>query len=250
MKELEAALNEELAKVLGARHNWMGVIAGVAGSRARTSTAPGEFARSKYGLLEEVVTDVTSDIILQAKEGAFAGAVIRAKEASKTDAELVENLRHVVMKAAFYRVSDAMRFRYGGGVTQFSQIGEENGFAETVQARPDTDADADLSEYKDLLVKELEVMATAADWQWDHTGNPSHLGLAKRLRKSKEMVSDRVDGMVMKDLKAKYGGSKVLIQDHIDDIRKSLSRVAKRLGDETLIAGVARGSKWGSKVVY
>jgi len=242
MKELEAALNEELAKVLGARHNWMGVIAGVASSRAS------EFARTKNGLLEEVVTDVTSDIILQAKEGAFAGAVIRAKEASKTDAELVENLRHVVMKAAFYRVSDAMRFRYGGGVTQFSQ--KENGFAETVQARPDTDADADLSEYKDLLVKELEVMATAADWQWDHTGNPSHLGLAKRLRKSKEMVSDRVDGMVMKDLKAKYGGSKVLIQDHIDDIRKSLSRVAKRLGDETLIAGVARGSKWGSKVVY
>jgi hypothetical protein len=242
MKRLEAALNEELVKVLGARHNWMGVIAGVAVSRAS------EFARTKNGLLEDVIADVTGDIILAAKEGSFAGAVIRAKEASHTDAELVDNLRPVVIKAAFYRVSDAMRFRYRSG-TQFSQIGGTDGFAETVEARPDTDSDSDLSEYTELLMNELEVMATTADWQYAKVGNPSHFELAKRLRKSKEMVSDRVNGMVFKDLKAKYGGSNQRMQDHIDDIRKSLSRVAKRLGDTTLIAGVARGSKWGSKVV-
>lgn len=250
MKELEAALNEELVKVLGARHNWMGLIFRVVAGRSS------EFARTNNGLLEDVVTDVTGDIILQAKKGAFAGAVIRAKEASHTDAELVDKLQHVVVKAAFYRVSDAMKWRYGGGI-QFSQIGEENGFDETVcqrhvdlqQLKANPDTDDDLSEYKDLLVNELEVMATAADWHFDHTGNPGFQGQAKRLRKSKEMVSDRVDGFAMKDLMEKYGvGSKAGMQDHLADIRQSLSRVANRLGDRTLIAGVARGSKWGSKV--
>jgi hypothetical protein len=229
MKELEAALNEELANVLGARHNWMGVIAGVAGRRAS------EFARTKNGLLEDVVTDVTGDIILQAKEGKLAGAVIRAKEASHTEAELVENLRHVVMKAAFYRVSDAMKWRYRSG-TQFSQISAETDFSETVEARPETDTD--LTYYTDLLVEELEVMATAADWKHNRTGNPSYPKQAKRLRKSKEMVPDRVEGMALKDLMEKYSvGSKGGMQQHLDDIGQALARVAGRLGDPTLVRG-------------
>lgn len=234
MKELEAALNEELAKVLGARHNWMGVIAGVAGRRAS------EFARTKNGLLEDVVTDVTGDIILQAKEGNLAGAVIRAKEASHTDAELVENLRHVVMKATFYRVSDAMKWRYRTS-TQFSQISAERfkdltDFSETVEARPETDSD--LSYYTDLLMNELEVMATAADWKHHRTGNPSYPKQAKRLRKSKEMVPDRVEGMAFKALMEKYGvGSKGGMQQHLDDIGQALARVAGRLGDPTLVRG-------------
>jgi len=229
MKELEAALNEELAKVLGAKHNWMGVIAGVAGRRAS------EFARTKNGLLEDVVTDVTGDIILQAKEGKLAGAVIRAKEASHTDEELVENLRHVVMKAAFYRVSDAMKWRYRSG-TQFSQISAENDFSETVEARPETETD--LTYYTDLLVNELEVMATAADWKHNRTGNPSYPKQAKRLRKSKEMVPDRVEGMALKDLMEKYSvGSKGGMQQHLDDIGQALARVAGRLGDPTLVRG-------------
>jgi hypothetical protein len=235
MKELEAALNEELAKVLGAKHNWMGVIAGVAGRRAS------EFSWTKNGLLEDVVADVTGDIILQAKEGKLAGAVIRAKEASHTDAELVENLRHVVMKAAFYRVSDAMKWRYRSG-TQFSQINVSNSnsihgdFADTVEARPETDTD--LTYYTDLLVEELEVMATAAEWKHNRTGNPSYPKQAKRLRKSKEMVPDRVEGMALKDLMEKYSvGSKGGMQQHLDDIGQALARVAGRLGDPTLVRG-------------
>jgi len=222
MKELEAALNEELSNVLGARHNWMGVIAGVAGRRAS------EFSRTRNGLLEDVVADVTGDIIIQAKDGKLAAAVIRAKEASNTDDELVENLRHVVMKAAFYRVSDAMKWRYRSA-TQFSQISEESDFAETVQARPEIESD--LSHYTELLVNELEVMATAADWKHKYK-------LAARYRRSKEMVPDRIEGMAFKGLMEKYSvGSKGSMQLHLDDIGQALARVAGRLGDPTLLRG-------------
>lgn len=222
MKELKDALNAEFGRVLGASHDWMGVIAGVVGRRAS------EFARTKNGLLEDVVTDVSGDIIIQATTGKLHAAVIRAKEASSTDAELVENLRHVIMRAAYFRASDAMKWRYRSR-TQFSQIGEENGFGDTVEARPEPEND--LSSYTDLLVKELEVMAAAAEWQNRHR-------LAKRYRRAKEMVPDRIDGMAMAGLMEKYDiGSKGTMQLHLDDIGQALARVAGRLGDPTLVRG-------------
>jgi hypothetical protein len=224
MKELKDALNAEFARVLGASHDWMSVIAGVVGRRAS------EFARTKNGLLEDVVTDVSGDIIIQATQGRLHAAVIRAKEASSTNDELVNNLRHVIMRAAYFRASDAMKWKYRTR-TQFSQIGEENGFGDTVEARPEPESDLDLSNYTDLLVQELEVMAAAAEWQSKHR-------LAARYRRAKEMVPDRIDGMAMGGLMEKYDiRSKGTMQLHLNDIGQALARVAGRLGDPTLVRG-------------
>lgn len=223
---IEDALNAELEQVLGAKHNWMGVIAGVAGRRAS------KFVQHGNGLLEDVVTDVSGDIIMQAKNGKLALAVIKAKEASHTDAELVENLRHVVMKATFFRVSDAMKWRHERGSTQFSQMGDGEdtiSFAESIEGRSDTDAD--LSQYSELLQEELELMATAAEWQ-------KKSRLAARYRRSKAMVQDRIEGSSMGELMEKFDiGSKGTMQLHLDDIGQALARLAGRLGDETLLQG-------------
>lgn len=228
MTELEAALNKELSAVLGASHNWLGVIAGVAGRRAS------EFARTRNGLFEDVVADVTGDIIVQARTGNLLLAVIRAKTKSETDEQLVDNLRHVVMKAAYFRTSDAMKGRYRS-VTQFSQIDDELDFRGEIQAPDDfnEDSDSDLSYYTDELEKELELMAVTAIYQHKNK-------LAKRYRRAKEMVPDRVGGMPMGKLMLKFDiHSKGTMQLHLDDIGKALARVAERLGDPTLIRGTA-----------
>jgi len=230
MNDLEVALNNELTNVLGAKYNWLGVIAGTVGRRASS------FAAHKNGLLEDVVTDVTGDINIQARDGTLSKAVIRAKEASKTEAELVDNLRIVVMKAAYFRASDAMKWRYRS-LTQFSQVAGEtryDNFSELIPARSEAESEFGTPDYVKLLIDELELMALAEEWggkgQFKHN--------AKRLRFAKEIVRDRVGGMSIRPLCKKYGlkrGSTAAAILH--DIEQALVRVARKSKDSTLIRG-------------
>lgn len=229
---LKDALNIELSKVLGVEHDWMDVISKTVQWQA--------MKLSNSGLLDDVVTDVSGDIIIQAKTGKLSIAVIRAKEQATNDTELLRNLVGTVKSATRFRTRDAMKLRYDRTVkgSQFSQIeqnGEAGDFAEYVEARPESSG-LELDEYTDLLVNELEVMATAAEWQ-------SNNKLAKRLRLTKLVVVDRVQGMKLKDLMTKHGvRGKATMQAIINDINIAFGNVARELNDPVLLEGLAQAA--------
>lgn len=220
---LEDALNEELSKVLGVNHNWMGVITKSIVTRYRWL--------SGNGLIDDVIADVSGDIIIQAKDGRLSLAVIRAKELSTNDADLLKNLISTVFSATMYRTRDAMKLTYDRALkaSQFSQMGDGEGdFAEVVEARPESSG-LELDEYTDLLVEELELMAAVSEWN-------NHNKMAKRLRLTKLIVVDRVQGMKLKELMEKYKiSSKATMQAILDDINTAFGTVAKKVNDPVLL---------------
>lgn len=215
------SLNEELTAVLGAEFDWAQYIASIAARRASKFT--------KSAIMEDIVTDVTGDILIQAKDGTLAVAIAKAKEGSNTPDELLHNVKGVVMQAAKFRVSDAVRWTYRQKAVQFSQI-EVDGQREW---HVDKAQESNLEEYKSLLVKELGLMAQAAEWK-------RQTKLARRLRLAATIVSDRVDGFTLDELQEKYGvKSSSTMQAILDDIGQALARVAGRLQDPTLLRGTA-----------
>ena len=210
------SLNEELIAVLGAEFDWTQYIASIAAHRASRFT--------KSAIMDDIVTDVTGDILIQAKDGALAVAIAKAHEAD-TPAEVLHNVKGVVMQATKFRVSDAVRWTYRQRATQFSQIEKEGNRIAEIPAHEETD----LGQYKTLLAKELELMAQAAEWK-----------LARRLRLAATIVPDRVDGWTLQELQEKYGvKSSSTMQAILDDIGQALARVAGRLQDPTLLRGTA-----------
>jgi len=215
-------LNDELVAVLGTEFNWTQYIASIAANRASRFT--------KSAIMEDIVTDVVGDIIIEAKDGTLAEAVVKAKEASHTPAELLHNVKGVVMQATKFRVRDAVKWKYRQRAVQFSQI-EQDG--QRVANIPEREEGGNLDAYKPLLVNELELMAAQADRQ-------RQTKLARRLRLAATIVPDRVDGWTLVDLKAKYGiKSKSTMNAILDDIGQALARVAGRLQDPTLLYGTA-----------
>jgi len=226
------SLNDELTAVLGADFNWTKYIANIAASRASRFT--------KSAIMEDIVTDVTGDILIQAKDGALAVAIAKAKEGAKTDDELLNNVKGVVMQATKFRVSDAVRWTYRQRAIQFSQLdpggtrkGDSgqtfDGNSLAVAAKDETD----LESYKSLLVNELGLMAQAAEWK-------RQTKLARRLRLAATIVPDRIDGFTLAELQEKYGvKSSATVQAILDDIGQALARIAGRLQDPTLLRGTA-----------
>lgn len=215
------SLNEELTAVLGAEFNWAQYIASIAAHRASRFT--------KSAIMEDIVTDVTGDILIQAKDGTLAVAIAKAKEGASTDAELLHNVKGVVMQATKFRVSDAVRWTYRQRATQFSQIEADGNRIAEIPAHEE----ADLEQYKSLLANELELMAQAAEWK-------KQTKLARRLRLAATIVPDRVDGWTLPELQEKYGvKSSSTMNAILDDIGQALARVAGRLQDPTLLRGTA-----------
>lgn len=224
------SINDELVEVLGADFNWAQYIASIAANRASRFT--------KSAIMEDIVTDVTGDIIIEAKDGTLAVAIAKAKEGATTDAELLHNVKGVVMQATKFRVSDAVRWKYRQTVVQFSQIERVDTLAGrnrekqrigSVPAREESSPES----YKPLLVNELGLMAQAAEWK-------HQTKLVRRLRLAAAIVPDRVDGWTLEDLMEKYGvKSSSTMNAILDDIGIALARVAARLQDPTLLRGVA-----------
>lgn len=223
---LRAALNEELSMNLGAKYNWMSVIDVVVHNRSNLS---------RSGLGEDVVTDVSGDLMLDIRSGKLSRSINHAHNSSKTEDELIDGLRRIVMKAAFFRASDAMKKKYRRGAMQFSQMksDDDDDDFDVADVESDIQASEDV-DYGQLLIDEFELMAVKAEW--NHSGR-----LAKRYRKIKEIIPDRFDGMTMKDLMKKHGiNSKGTFQHMINDIITVFSRVAEKLGDKKLVEGVER----------
>jgi len=238
-------LNEELVAVLGAEFDWAQYIASIAAHRASKFT--------KSAIMDDIVTDVTGDILIAAKDGTLAVAIAKAKEA-ETPAEVLHNVKGVVMQATKFRVSDAVRWTYRTKAVQFSQIEHWSGSdvdrgrrIASVQAKPRRRAldrgrriasvqandESDLEQYKSLIVNELGLMAQAAD-------RKKQTKLARRLRLAATVVSDRVDGFTLTELQEKYKvKSSSTMQAILDDIGQALARVAGRLQDPTLLRGTA-----------
>ena len=224
MKEL---LNAELSNVLGAKHDWMGLITGVASRRANLLV--------RSGMIDDVVTDVSSDIIVDARDGTLSEYIVNVKTASKTEAEFVENLRHVMMKVVFYRVSDIMRKRSRAS-QPFSQINnnEDGDFAQTiVDQHTEADDDGNL-DFEQLIIDELELMAIGSEWR-------GHYRRAAKLRRVKLIVHDRIAGMTLRALMKKHKiGSIPTIHSMIQDIGPAIANVGKRLDNNLLIRGTAK----------
>lgn len=221
MNDLDRKLNE----VLGASFNWMQYISSIAVNQARNF--------SKSGLIDDIVTDVVSDIVVQAeaKEGGLALALIRAKEASADDESLLRNVKGVVMQAAKFRVSDARRkWQRFLKTPQFSQLDSdgESGINAVVDEHRDA---SEYESYKPLLVNELQLMAQAAEWK-------RQTKLARRLRLAAEVVPFRLDGETMGELMERFEvKSTATMQAILDDIGQALARVAARTGNPVLMAG-------------
>jgi len=211
-------MNDELVKVLGADFDWASFIKTAAMKRA---------SGYHQAILDDIVADVTADIILAVKDGKLAVAISKARDASKDETELLKNLKGVVWQAAKYRVGDAVKWKYRKRAIQFSNI--EGEFS--IQARSDNSNEVD--EYKPLLVNELNFMAsTAARHGKDK--------LAKRLRLAAQVVPDRIDGLVLGQLMERHGVvSSSRMQAILDDIGQALAHVAGRLNDPTLLHGTS-----------
>lgn len=220
MNTIEIELNKELSKVLGADSNWLRLIESAASKRMRI----------QGGAFDDIVTNVSGDIIIKAKNGKFAEAIIRAKEASGNEEELVSNLSRVIKKATYFRVSDILRNNEKNPVNQDLEVAEY-----VVNKSRSTESDnLQFEEYKELILNELEVMATSFEWR-------NNSVRAKRLRLAKEVVLDRFNGYAMGDLMKKYNvASKATMQAILDDIRRAVSCIAIRLNDEVLIKGTLK----------
>jgi hypothetical protein len=201
-------LNGELVNVLGVVYDWDKYIARIlAGTTARGFT--------KNALMEDIVVDVTGDIIMEAKDGGLAAAIAKAHEASKTDAERLRNVQGVVMQATKFRGSNAVRYRYRSKMPNMAE-------GVDVAARPETET---LDDYEGLIIKELEKMAANAEPR-----------LARRYLLSAKMVPAKLAGAGFGELKAAFGvKGKATMAAHIDDIQQAFVRVAARQGDETLL---------------
>jgi hypothetical protein len=237
MNSIENALNQEFANVLGTNHDWMKIIAGTVSRRAN------KFAQTQNALLEDVITDVSGDILIQAKSGGLAEAIIQAKNNSKDNDELVENLRHVVMKAAFYRASNVMRGEHEKyqKVIRFSQMNNEDAdYSQTIQAptlENDEENQNQYQDYVDLIVDELELMAQAHQ-------RKNKNRLAKRFRLAQEVARNRAKGMNINQLMTIHNvPSKSTMQAILDDIAHALANVAKQSNNNTLLYGVKKHAK-------
>jgi hypothetical protein len=220
MNTIEIELNKELSKVLGADSNWLRLIERAAIKRMKI----------QGGAFDDVVANVSGDIILKAKDGKLAEAVIRAKDSSENEEELVSNLSHVVKKAAYFRVSDIMK---NNEKTPSSRDLEEAEYV--VKKNRSTESEnLQLEEYKELILNELEVMATSFEWR-------NNSVRAKRLRLAKKVVLDRLDGYALGDLMKRHNvSSKATMQAILDDIGQAVARIAIRLDDEVLIKGTSK----------
>ena len=234
--KLVDVLNEELSKVLGANHNWMEVITRAVNSKASRF--------SNNGIIDDVITDVSGDIILQAKDGKLSIAVIRAKQSSTTEDELLLKLKAMLSSAAMFRTRDAMKSTYNRPLraSQFSQMGDDEGdFAETVEATPESSG-IELDDYINLLVNQLELMASIEEWKVGQRGGRNSVA---RLRLSKEVVVDRVNGMKLKALMSKYGiTTKATMNAILEDINTAFAAVAKKLNDPVLLRALTMPRKW------
>lgn len=141
----------------------MQYIASIAAHRASKFT--------KSGIMDDIVTDVTGDILIAAKDGTLAVALAKAKEA-ETPAEVLHNVKGVVMQATKFRVSDAVRWTYRTKAVQFSQIKQGDRRIASVQANDESA----LEQYKSLIVNELGLMAQAAE----HRPQRSRRGSTRR----------------------------------------------------------------------
>lgn len=231
MNEIKDALNHEFTNVLGTNHDWMGIIAGIVGKRAN------KFAQAQNALLDDVITDVSGDILIQAKNGGLTNAIIQAKSSSKTNEELVNNLRHVVMKAAWYRASNVMRKDHEKyhKVIRFSQMNadQDADYAQTIVAPTiQNESESEYQDYVQMLQNELELMAIAHEQQ-------NHNRLAKRCRLAKKVVVDRANGLKINELMDIHNvPSKATMQAILDDIKLALERVAELSNNDTLLYGV------------
>lgn len=219
-------LDRELAKVLGAEFNWGQYIRSIAVHQAK------QFGKS--AILDDIVTDVVTDLFIAAKDGKLAVALVKAK--GDTEDATLNNVKGVVMQAAKFRVSDARRKwdRWLNRTTQFSQIvtrdGADNG-AGDVAAHSDTTGEYEA--YKPLLANELELMAVRAEGR-------KETKLARRLRLAAQIVPGKLDGKTISELQAEFGvKSTATMQAIFDDIGQATARVAGRLQDPTLLAGTA-----------
>jgi hypothetical protein len=136
------------------------------------------------------------------------------------------------MQATKFRVGDAVKWKYRQDVVQFSQLNKLSGGHGYVDNIPDR-LDTDLEAYKPMLIRELGLMAQAAEWK-------RQTKLARRLRLAATIVPDRVDGWTLHDLMEKYEvKSSSTMNAILDDIGQALARIAGRLQDPTLLAGTA-----------
>lgn len=217
-------LNQTLTAVLGVEYDWQHYIASI------TQHAASQFTKS--AIFDDILTDVTADLYFAAKDGKLTVALVKAKDEAKDDAELLSNVKGVVMQATKFRASDARRkYQKRMGVVQFSQLEKVE---ETVAQREQTDA----SEYEALLVRELDLMAQSAEW----TKKPwkSWAKLAKRYRLAATIVPDRLQGWGFDDLMKRHNvKSSSTMAAIMDDIELALARVAGKLQDPTLLKGTA-----------
>ena len=220
------AMNDLLTGVLGGvEYNWEKHI-----HRVVASNMP-RLARS--GRLQDVITDVTSDFVLASQDGSLKETIIKAKENSEDDVQLLDNMKKVLNRGIWYRTSTAIRSGKRKKVASFSEVDQGDTDEEIANSLMDhrIDSDKEYLAYGDELVKELEVMATAAEWKNNHR-------LAKRLRLAKEMVHSRLEGKTFGELQVQFSvKGTATMKAILDDMGQALARIAARTGDSTLLNG-------------
>lgn len=229
-----SAMNDLLVATMGgAVQDYEGIIASMVVSRMGLVRNSAKF--------EEVVADVTSDLVISSQTGGFATSIAKAKENSTTPEELVKNMKSVFMSGVWYRIQTAIRNKKKR-ITTFSDledsVPQDNRKNEsvfevlTIDKKRGNEHHEYLS-YGDMIVEELEVMATAAEWI-----NKNRL--ARRYRLAKEMVPGRLAGKSMLELKDEFSvKSRATMQDIFHDMQRAMSSVAKKTQNDILLRGTA-----------
>ena len=229
-----SAMNDLLVATMGgAAQDYEGIIASMVVSRMGLVRNSAKF--------EEVVADVTSDLVVSSQTGGFATSIAKAKENSSTPEELVKNMKSVFMSGVWYRIQTAIRNKKKR-IATFSDledsIPQDNRKNEsvfevlTIDKKRGNEQHEYLS-YGDMIVEELEVMAVAAEWI-----NKNRL--ARRYRLAKEMVPGRLSGKSMLELKDEFSvKSRATMQDIFHDMQRAMSSVAKKTQNDILLRGTA-----------
>jgi DnaJ-domain-containing protein 1 len=212
---MEFSVDRELNKITGAPFQWTKYIVSIVVKFAG--------GMAKGGYFEDIVTDTINGILFNAQEGGLKASIEEAKARSNSPAELLENMKGVIMQAAKMRAMDFRR-KYGRQQTrmlQFGQVdGDEGDFgisrAMDHGPRPEDHADSESLEHQ--VIAQLDAMIQQAR-------ATKQTRLVKRLELAKALAPDRMSGMQLPELMAKHGLKQTQVHSILQDIYAAIRQI-------------------------
>lgn len=219
----------------GAAQDYEGIIANMVSRHMGLNRQSAKF--------DDVVTDITSDLVIAAQEGGLQLAIAKAKANSSDDETLAKNMKSVFMTGVWYRIQTAIRNKKRKTITfsEIEAIAKSDSAKESDKLLFDVLAvdkkrgneEHEYRSYGQMIMDELETMALASEW-----GNKTRL--AKRYRLAKQMVPGKLAGKTMTELRDEFAvKSLATMQAIFDDMAKATAWVASKTQNEILLFGTA-----------